>query len=336
VRNKIVIVTKDAVGRFAPGLTGGVLVVTRDEADLEQRWLTPSVATTSVRNVVRAVPMMYITPQVAERLLASAGSSLAHLEETAAALETGQAQATPEGTRVEMEVGSTRAEGLEEKNYDVIGFIPGAGSLMSTAEGGGMDRQVILVSAYYDGLGVGPDGAFYPGANDNASGVAALLELARVLKASPYAPNKTVVFVAWGGGERFDGLSVFNIMNTKTGFSRLRVESVLELNGVGGGSGAAVQLNPGTSFRLVQLFQSAAEKLNVPATTRGRGPHFGIPTVFGFGGRSALTASVSWDGADEYAHTPRDTVEHLNPSQFDQLGKLVALVLSVLSREQEY
>lgn len=336
VRNKIVIVPEETVGRFTPGLTGGVLVVTRDKGNLERRWLVPGIATMTARNLVRSVPMMYITPEVADRLLASAGSSLAGLEETASGLQTGQAQVTPDGTRVEMEVEGTRAEGLEEKNYDVIGFIPGAGSQQRTAEGGGMDRQVILVSAYYDGLGVGPDGTLYPGANDNASGVAALLELARVLKASPYAPNKTIVFVAWGGGERFDGLSVFNIMNTKTGFNRLRVESVLELNGVGGGSGEAVQLNSGTSFRLVQLFQSAAEKLNVPLTTRGRGPHFGIPTIFGFGGRSALTANVSWDGSDEYAHTPRDTVENLNPSQLEQLGELVALVLSVLSREAEY
>ncbi len=44
----------------------------------------------------------------------------------------------------------------------------------------GDGRPLILVSAHYDGQGKHPAGMIYPGADDNASGIAALLELARL------------------------------------------------------------------------------------------------------------------------------------------------------------
>jgi Zn-dependent M28 family amino/carboxypeptidase len=55
---------------------------------------------------------------------------------------------------------------------------------------------VIIISAYYDELGDQPDGILYPGGNDNASSVAMMLDMARQRMASPYEPEKTVMFVA--------------------------------------------------------------------------------------------------------------------------------------------
>jgi Zn-dependent M28 family amino/carboxypeptidase len=59
--------------------------------------------------------------------------------------------------------------------YNVTGSIPGTAACTTTGVTQALDSQVILISAYYDGLGTGPDGTLYPGANDNASGVAAML-----------------------------------------------------------------------------------------------------------------------------------------------------------------
>ena len=53
--------------------------------------------------------------------------------------------------------------------------------------------RVLVVTAHYDHLGV-RDGAMYPGADDNASGVAVLLAAARHFKASP--PRHPMVFAA--------------------------------------------------------------------------------------------------------------------------------------------
>ena len=200
----------------------------------------------------------------------------------------------------------------------------------------GMDSEVVMVSAYYDGLGVGPDGTLYPGANDNASGVATLLELARALKDSPYRPNKTVLFVAWAGGERSEGLSVVNVMNARPGGLDLTVTEVIELSGVGAGSGNAIALGEGSSYRLVRLFQSAAEKYNVSTTTRGRGPHYGRQAAPGFGDRKAFTLLLSWDGSDAVSHTPADTPKIIDPAKLSEVGRSTLLTLFVLSRESSY
>jgi hypothetical protein len=145
-----------------------------------------------------------------------------------------------------------------------------------------------------------------------------------------------MVFVAWAGGERAEGLSVVNTMAAKVGFHRLNVEAVLEVTGVGGGSGNAIALGPGTSFRLSRLIEAAASRTGTKVTTRGRDPHFGLPTVVGYGDREALSAFISWDGADQFAHLPEDDVAHLEPDKMESLGKTLALALTVLSREAQY
>jgi uncharacterized iron-regulated protein len=82
---------------------------------------------------------------------------------------------------------------------NVIGVLPG-----TKAEWKG---QSALLTAHYDHLGRGwPDvhkgdeGRLHPGADDNASGVAVMLELARAL-ASGEKPQRTLVFVAFAGEE---------------------------------------------------------------------------------------------------------------------------------------
>ncbi len=64
-------------------------------------------------------------------------------------------------------------------------------------------KEVILFSAHLDHLGVGEKvngDAIYNGADDDASGVCAVLELARLLGAGP-RPKRTVIFALFGGEE---------------------------------------------------------------------------------------------------------------------------------------
>jgi len=60
-------------------------------------------------------------------------------------------------------------------------------------------RPYFIVSAHYDHLGV-RDGQIYPGADDNASGVAVLLEIAAYCQTSPF--RHTIVFAAFDAEER--------------------------------------------------------------------------------------------------------------------------------------
>ncbi len=79
---------------------------------------------------------------------------------------------------------------------NIVGVIPGRKPEWAS--------QSIVVGAHFDHLGssVAPDGKeeIYHGADDNASGVAVLLELARVMGGKP-SPGRSVVFVAFTGEE---------------------------------------------------------------------------------------------------------------------------------------
>src|SRR5690606_39593226 len=59
--------------------------------------------------------------------------------------------------------------------------------------------QAVLVSAHYDHLGVDRQGRVFPGADDNASGAAVLLGLARAAARRSF--RHTVLFVAFGAEE---------------------------------------------------------------------------------------------------------------------------------------
>ncbi|MGW8265342.1 MAG: M20/M25/M40 family metallo-hydrolase [Longimicrobiales bacterium] len=70
-------------------------------------------------------------------------------------------------------------------------------------------REVVVVGAHYDHLGHGGDGSLAPdahavhnGADDNASGTAALLEVARKLATSSTPPARTILFLAFTGEEK--------------------------------------------------------------------------------------------------------------------------------------
>lgn len=65
--------------------------------------------------------------------------------------------------------------------------------------------EYVLLTAHYDHLGIRPQDEgdkVYNGANDNASGVASIVESARLLAAMPVKPKRSVMFVAFFGEER--------------------------------------------------------------------------------------------------------------------------------------
>jgi aminopeptidase YwaD len=81
-----------------------------------------------------------------------------------------------------------RGEPLARTTYNVIGVRHGK------APGG--DGQSIFLTSHYDHLGV-RDGVIFHGANDDASGTAAVMEFARVLGTGP-AHRRTVYFAMFG------------------------------------------------------------------------------------------------------------------------------------------
>jgi hypothetical protein len=96
--------------------------------------------------------------------------------------------ATPDGTVLNLKVPMH----LQLRHtWNVIGELPGADS----------SGQAVVLSAHLDHLGVGrSDHKIYPGADDDASGVTAVLEQARILSEGP-RPKRTVIFAFFGSEE---------------------------------------------------------------------------------------------------------------------------------------
>jgi hypothetical protein len=72
-------------------------------------------------------------------------------------------------------------------------------NVIATLKGNSNPDSVCIVGGHYDDIiGSGDPFLIVPGANDNASGVAAVIELARVMKKFKYSPRNTIEFVAFG------------------------------------------------------------------------------------------------------------------------------------------
>lgn len=107
-------------------------------------------------------------------------------------------QAARAGERAELE---TVVEPRMVEVRNVVAFLPGSDPAMG--------REVVVVGAHYDHLGFGGDGSLAPdarqvhnGADDNASGTAALMEVARRFAESPEKPARSVLFLAFSGEEK--------------------------------------------------------------------------------------------------------------------------------------
>jgi Zn-dependent M28 family amino/carboxypeptidase len=95
---------------------------------------------------------------------------------------------TAQGYKIHMKTAFT------ETNYtarNIVGYIPAVAPT----------NECLIISAHMDHLSPDPDGVLYPGALDNASGTAAVIELARTLKRYSAGPKQNLVFVAFAGEE---------------------------------------------------------------------------------------------------------------------------------------
>jgi Zn-dependent M28 family amino/carboxypeptidase len=108
-----------------------------------------------------------------------------------------------------------RAAGLEPQGdagsfYQTFPFAAGTTSANVIGRLAGRDKdpavaaQTIVIGAHHDHLGMpvrGGRAVLYPGADDNASGTAVLLELARAFAAAKTRPRRPILFVAFGAEE---------------------------------------------------------------------------------------------------------------------------------------
>ena len=140
------------------------------------------------------IPMVQVHSAVAEKWLRGSGRSLRLLERDIEASKRPQTFALASSLRVSLEVD---VEHKKAAVSNVAGYLPGA------------TDEYLVVGAHYDHLGLGGQGSLspsrvgdiHPGADDNASGVAAILELARDYASRPEKPRRGMLFLAFAGEE---------------------------------------------------------------------------------------------------------------------------------------
>jgi hypothetical protein len=128
-----------------------------------------------------ALPLVRLSPAAAQALLAAAGLD-------AVSARAAKPRDLP-GVTVTL-----RTSGSERLAWsrNVIGFLAGSDAVLR--------EEAVVLGAHLDHLGKAGD-VVHPGADDNASGVSALLEIARAFAALPGRPKRTVVFAFWTGEE---------------------------------------------------------------------------------------------------------------------------------------
>ena len=138
------------------------------------------------------IPVVHISSDLAERIVESAGRSFDELAE-AAERPGGVAAVRLAGPRVEVTASVRRTR---VPNRNVVGLIEGADPERRD--------EWIIIGAHYDHDGaIGP--VIYNGADDDASGVAGLLEIAeayRVAARGGERPSRSILLAAWNSEEQ--------------------------------------------------------------------------------------------------------------------------------------
>jgi len=140
------------------------------------------------------IPMIQVKRSVAERWLRRSGRSLRLLERDINAKDAPASFALGSAFTLELHVDVERKQ-AQQRN--VVGYLPGK------------TEEYVVVGAHYDHLGLGdqsslaPDliGQVHHGADDNASGVAGLLEIARQAADSKEQLERGILFIAFAGEE---------------------------------------------------------------------------------------------------------------------------------------
>ena len=265
------------------------------------------------------VPVLIVTDAVADELIAGTGQRIADLRST---LEERRRRAeqrptlvrvAPEplsfdtGNRVKMSVSLGPVQQVETMN--VVAQLTGTDPERS--------KKFVIVGGHLDGVGVDPNGVLFPGANDNASGPAVTIEVARVLAAHKAMLKNSFIFVAFAGEE--EGLVGSEIFVQHSITKAHRPDNVvafinLDMEGCCGGLAASDEV-----FALHDRLKNAAERLGYDLDYT---PRIGTSDHFTYLRRRvpAITLGPTEVGA---FHTVGDTAASIDPKRLRESGEVV-------------
>ncbi len=207
-------------------------------------------------------------------------------------------------------------------------------NVLASLPGGDLAGEIVLIGAHYDHIGRAGQGQcsaaregdevdeICNGADDNASGTAMVLELARAWKASGRTPRRTIVFTHFAGEEL--GILGSKALAEKPPFELKRVVAMVNLDMVGrlGPKGLAIG-GLGSSDAWMPLLDevgSAGLEVLYEASVATRSDHASfyrknIPVLFFF------------TGVHSDYHRPGDHADKINLVGMDAIGKIVGGVM---------
>jgi len=195
---------------------------------------------------------------------------------------------------------------IDYRTRNVVGYIKGKSD------------TVVLITAHYDHLGMMGD-VMYPGANDNASGVSMVLNLAKFYK-SGKKPDYTMVFALFSGEEA--GLLGSTYMANNPPFELSKIKVMFNFDMVGTGEKGVMMLNakeyPDVDSVINEMNneQHYFEKMTCTVATwsSDHAPFYekGVKAVF-----------ICTHGDNNNYHQPTDIPEDLNLAAYEDVFRFV-------------
>jgi len=216
-------------------------------------------------------------------------------------------QSFPLNKRIQVSVEVSFTENANA--YNVLGFIPGSDP--------GASRKAVIIGAHYDHWGKDVDASIFRGANDDASGVAVMMEIARVFSAK-VKPRWPVLFAAWSGEE--EGLFGSYAYVDSPFFPLEGTVAYLNLDMVGYGKQLLCEVSE-AHRELRAAVTESAEQLGISLNLQGfSGSSDQVP----FEKKTVQNLMfIYWP--DEVYHTPADTSDHVSRRNLLETARLTAL-----------
>lgn len=195
--------------------------------------------------------------------------------------------------------------GLEERTgYNVIGTLKGK------------TDETIVMGGHYDSVPAGP------GAGDNGSGTAVILELARTFAQKP-EPEHTLVFIAFDAEELgLFGSRAYVDDLSETQLQKMR--AMLNFDMLGAGSGPLILMGDGD---IALLSRSSAQQLQIDARN-GQMPSNAGSDHESFARKGVDT--VFFMRNYDLLHTPEDTIDQIKKEYLVEAGQVAERVLERL------
>jgi Zn-dependent M28 family amino/carboxypeptidase len=204
----------------------------------------------------------------------------------------------------------------------VVGKLPGSDPAVA--------GECVVVGAHYDHLGFGGENSASPdqigqahlGADDNASGTAAMLEVARAFAAEA-PPRRTIVFAAFSGEELGVLGSAFFVKNPPAGCPVDRMQLMVNLDMVGRPQQGKLYVHGvDTAKGMRALLREQADR-DPPIALRVEvgGDGFGSSDNTSFYAKDVPVLYL-FNGAHTDYHRPSDTADKIDPAGLAEAARL--------------